>query len=192
MEIVWLGPAHDGPRLSPVYVPMYVFSWIHGGIKVRPATWGGVMRGEKACQQMLYRGVTLRLWFGALCMRGQLPHCTKGTTTRTREACTMFVAGAHVCVGCGRPCGRRTPPGREQGRGHGHAGHRRRAPAQRRHGRHDAWPALWCAALGLDMGGLVSISMQAWQAHMFATLSSDFCPLFLCHTSVPSHLGVMQ
>lgn len=35
LTVKWLGPATgEGPRLSPVYVPLYVFSWVHGGIKV--------------------------------------------------------------------------------------------------------------------------------------------------------------
>jgi hypothetical protein len=41
LAITWLGPARDeGPRLSPVYVPFYLFSWMHAGIKVRPARGG--------------------------------------------------------------------------------------------------------------------------------------------------------
>lgn len=36
LRLTWLGPAGgDGPRLSPVYVPAYVYSWIHGGIKIQ-------------------------------------------------------------------------------------------------------------------------------------------------------------
>lgn len=35
LAVSWLGPVGgDGPRLSPVYVPTFVYSWIMGGIKV--------------------------------------------------------------------------------------------------------------------------------------------------------------
>jgi hypothetical protein len=37
LALTWLGPAGDGPRLSPAYVPVYVFSWMHAGIKVGAA-----------------------------------------------------------------------------------------------------------------------------------------------------------
>ena len=36
MDIQYITPAgSDRPLLSPVYVPAYVFSWMHGGVKVR-------------------------------------------------------------------------------------------------------------------------------------------------------------
>ena len=42
LRLTWLGPTSgDGPRLSPVYVPAYVYAWTHGGIKVgQRAGWG--------------------------------------------------------------------------------------------------------------------------------------------------------
>jgi hypothetical protein len=49
LALSWLGPAAgDGPRLSPIYVPVYVFSWIHGGIKV----WRGGHAREGFRQRM--------------------------------------------------------------------------------------------------------------------------------------------
>lgn len=36
MAITWLGPAAgDGPRLSPLYLPLFVYSYSHAGVKVR-------------------------------------------------------------------------------------------------------------------------------------------------------------
>jgi hypothetical protein len=36
LDIQYVSPrGSDGPLLSPVYLPAYVFSWMHGGVKVR-------------------------------------------------------------------------------------------------------------------------------------------------------------
>lgn len=36
MTLTWLGPAAgEGPRLSPLYAPAYVYSYSHAGVKVR-------------------------------------------------------------------------------------------------------------------------------------------------------------
>lgn len=35
MTLAWLGPADDGPRLSPLYVPAFVYAYSHAGVKVR-------------------------------------------------------------------------------------------------------------------------------------------------------------
>ncbi|GBF95931.1 hypothetical protein Rsub_08054 [Raphidocelis subcapitata] len=49
LAVTWLGPAADeGPRLSPVYVPFYVFSWMHAGIKVRTFVSGADGRASGA------------------------------------------------------------------------------------------------------------------------------------------------
>ncbi len=40
MDIDYVGGG-DGPTLSPIYVPVYVFSWRHAGVKVRTFVSGG-------------------------------------------------------------------------------------------------------------------------------------------------------
>lgn len=36
MSITWLGaPGGDGPRLSPLYLPVFVYAYTHAGVKVR-------------------------------------------------------------------------------------------------------------------------------------------------------------
>ncbi|KAI8466101.1 MAG: hypothetical protein J3K34DRAFT_524776 [Monoraphidium minutum] len=90
LALTWLGPAGgEGPRISPVYAPAYIYSWIHGGIKVRTLVSGadGRASGAHHLDDTKVAVLATAATSGALLLSG-------AASTMTPTA--LFVAGVAV------------------------------------------------------------------------------------------------